>query len=126
MRRVNTWRAPKWLRLWMMAATRGGDGWLWYALGIFVLAVGGPERYAAVIAKGDELLDWREMCGRYAGATIRLGYAEALYWPLLLLFIGLFVVNHALAHTGVTAGTAKRRQVFRMPPAKATSDMNRM
>ena len=31
-----------------------------------------PERYFAVIAKGDELLDWREMTGRYPGATIRL------------------------------------------------------
>ena len=31
-----------------------------------------PERYFAVIAKGDELLDWREMTGRYPGAYIRL------------------------------------------------------
>jgi uncharacterized protein len=31
-----------------------------------------PERYFAVIAKGDELLDWREMTGRYAGARIKL------------------------------------------------------
>lgn len=31
-----------------------------------------PERYFAVIAKGDELLDWREMTGRYADARIRL------------------------------------------------------
>ena len=31
-----------------------------------------PERYLAVIAKGDELLDWREMTGRYPGAAIRL------------------------------------------------------
>ena len=31
-----------------------------------------PERYAAIIAKGDELLDWREMVGRYPGASIRL------------------------------------------------------
>jgi len=31
-----------------------------------------PERYAAVIAKGDELLDWREMSARYTGARIRL------------------------------------------------------
>lgn len=28
----------------------------------------GPERYFTVIAKGDELLDWREMHARYAGA----------------------------------------------------------
>lgn len=27
-----------------------------------------PERFFAVIAKGDELLDWREMAARYAGA----------------------------------------------------------
>ena len=31
-----------------------------------------PERIAAVIAKGDELLDWHEMSARYRGATIRL------------------------------------------------------
>jgi predicted esterase YcpF (UPF0227 family) len=31
-----------------------------------------PERYFAVIAKGDEVLDWREMTGRYPGARIRL------------------------------------------------------
>lgn len=31
-----------------------------------------PERYAAVIAKGDEVLDWREMSTRYAGAHILL------------------------------------------------------
>ena len=29
-------------------------------------------RYCAVIAKGDELLSWQEMSGRYAGAQIRL------------------------------------------------------
>lgn len=31
-----------------------------------------PENYFAVIAKGDEVLDWREMTGRYPGARIRL------------------------------------------------------
>lgn len=31
-----------------------------------------PERYFAVIAKGDEVLDWREMAARYAGANIKL------------------------------------------------------
>ncbi len=30
------------------------------------------ENYFAVIAKGDEVLDWREMTGRYPGAHIRL------------------------------------------------------
>jgi uncharacterized protein len=35
-------------------------------------AITRPERYAALIAKGDELLDWREMTGRYPGAAIRL------------------------------------------------------
>jgi predicted esterase YcpF (UPF0227 family) len=35
-------------------------------------AITRPERYAAVIAKGDELLDWREMSARYAGARLRL------------------------------------------------------
>ena len=31
-----------------------------------------PGNYLAVIAKGDEVLDWREMQARYAGARIRL------------------------------------------------------
>lgn len=31
-----------------------------------------PERYFAVVAKGDELLDWREAAARYAGAQILL------------------------------------------------------
>ena len=31
-----------------------------------------PARYFAAIAKGDELLDWREMTGRYPGAQIHL------------------------------------------------------
>ena len=31
-----------------------------------------PARYLAVIAKGDEVLDWRDMTARYAGARIKL------------------------------------------------------
>jgi hypothetical protein len=31
-----------------------------------------PEEFFAVIAKGDELLDWREMTARYAGCRIKL------------------------------------------------------
>ncbi len=31
-----------------------------------------PENYFAVIARGDEVLDWREMTGRYPGARIKL------------------------------------------------------
>lgn len=31
-----------------------------------------PQRYLAVIAKGDEVLDWREMSTRYAGCPQRL------------------------------------------------------
>jgi hypothetical protein len=31
-----------------------------------------PERYFAVIAKGDEVLDWHEMTGHYPGAAITL------------------------------------------------------
>lgn len=48
MLRVQRWRAPRWIRLWMVCATRGGDGWLWYAMGLVLLVVGGPARYKAV------------------------------------------------------------------------------
>lgn len=50
MHRANNWSAPRWIRLWMIVATRGGDGWLWYAMGIALLLFGGPERFAAVVA----------------------------------------------------------------------------
>jgi len=36
------------------------------------VAITHPQRYAAVIAKGDEVLDWREMVARYPGTNIRL------------------------------------------------------
>ena len=34
--------------------------------------VADPSKYFAVIAKGDEVLDWREMTARYPGARIKL------------------------------------------------------
>jgi predicted esterase YcpF (UPF0227 family) len=37
-----------------------------------VPAISRPGRYFAVIAQGDEVLDWREMTARYAGTRIRL------------------------------------------------------
>ncbi len=50
MRRVNRWRAPKWLRLWMIASTRGGDGWLWLGMGLVVALYGGDSRVQALAA----------------------------------------------------------------------------
>ena len=48
MRRLNGWRPPRWVRLWMTWASRAGDGWLWYALGLTLLLFGGPIRFMAV------------------------------------------------------------------------------
>jgi len=54
-----------------------------------------PERYFAVIAKGDEVLDWREMNARYVGCRIKLlegsdhalsGFDEHL--PDIVAFLG--------------------------------------
>jgi len=50
MRRINRWPAPRWIRLWMLCATRGGDGWLWYGMGAVILLFGGEARFAAVAA----------------------------------------------------------------------------
>jgi undecaprenyl-diphosphatase len=52
MRRVNNWRAPRWIRFCMLTATRMGDGWLWYGVGAILLAVGGSRGYEAVGAAG--------------------------------------------------------------------------
>src|SRR5580693_7992135 len=48
MRRVHRWRAPRWFRILMIIATRGGDGWLWYALGGILVIFGGEHRFAAI------------------------------------------------------------------------------
>jgi undecaprenyl-diphosphatase len=48
MRRINRWSPPRWIRVWMICATRGGDGWLWYALGFILLLFGGDRRFMAV------------------------------------------------------------------------------
>jgi hypothetical protein len=55
-----------------------------------------PDHYLAIIAKGDEVLDWREMQSRYTGADIRLleGGDHALsdfeaHLPAVLAFLGL-------------------------------------
>jgi predicted esterase YcpF (UPF0227 family) len=54
------------------------------------------ERYFAVIAKGDEVLDWREMTARVAGCRVKLldGGDHALsdfddHLPDVLAFLGL-------------------------------------
>jgi undecaprenyl-diphosphatase len=52
MRRANNWEAPRWVRLYVMSATRGGDGWLWYAMGLAILALGGDTRFEAIGAAG--------------------------------------------------------------------------
>jgi undecaprenyl-diphosphatase len=48
MHRVNSWLAPRWMRAYVIGSTRGGDGWLWYAMGLAILGFGGEHRYAAV------------------------------------------------------------------------------
>jgi undecaprenyl-diphosphatase len=48
MRRVNRWRAPRWIRVWMLCATRGGDGWLWYGMALVILLFGGNVRFHAL------------------------------------------------------------------------------
>jgi len=52
MRRVNRWRAPRWIRWWMLLATRAGDGWLWGAIGIALVVSSAPQRFHAVEAAG--------------------------------------------------------------------------
>jgi len=61
----------------MVAATRGGDGWLWYAMGVMIALAGGPGRFralaAAVIAVGMGIalqLTLKRACGRKRPRTL--------------------------------------------------------
>ena len=48
--RLNRWRPPRWVRVWMLAASRAGDGWLWWCCGLAVLASNDGARYQAILA----------------------------------------------------------------------------
>ena len=52
MRRANGWLAPRWVRVWMMLASRLGDGWLWWGIGFGILLWGGRHRYQVMVAGG--------------------------------------------------------------------------
>src|ERR1700694_1662686 len=52
MRLANNWSAPRWLRLYAMAATRAGDGWLWFGIAVAILFFGVEDRFAALGAAG--------------------------------------------------------------------------
>jgi undecaprenyl-diphosphatase len=56
MRKVNKWPAPRWVRRLAIAATRAGDGWLWYLTGLSILLLGGAERLTAVASAGSAAL----------------------------------------------------------------------
>ncbi len=50
MRQVSRWRPPRWIRWWMIGATRAGDGCLWYAQGVVFLLAGGAAGLSATEA----------------------------------------------------------------------------
>src|SRR5690349_9621273 len=50
MLRIHHWEAPDWIRSLMIVATRAGDGWLWYGVGLAILILGDHDRVAAVFA----------------------------------------------------------------------------
>jgi undecaprenyl-diphosphatase len=86
MRRLNRWPAPRWIRIWMICATRGGDGWLWYAMGLILLMFGGENRFRAVASAGlaaalgiGSFLKLKKLTGRR-----RPGVFEPHCWATLL------------------------------------------
>jgi undecaprenyl-diphosphatase len=47
--RLSCWTPPHWFRLWMLIATRLGDGWLWILVALALLVA---RDYAALVAAG--------------------------------------------------------------------------
>ena len=86
MRRVNRWRPPRWVRAWMICATRGGDGWLWYGMGLVILLFGGEQRFyavgAAAVAAGVGIVLFLRL--KKAAARKRPCTIERSCWATLL------------------------------------------
>ena len=86
MHRVNRWTPPLWVRRWMVAASRAGDGWGWALVGVPVLLFGGERRLAALeagfLAVGVGLLLFNAL-KRVAGRT-RPCATETNCWATLL------------------------------------------
>jgi undecaprenyl-diphosphatase len=86
MRRVHRWRAPRWLRVWMVFASRLGDGWIWYSVGIALLLFGGDLRFiafaASVTAEAATVVLFRAM--KRASKRKRPCHLEAHCWAHVL------------------------------------------
>jgi len=48
--RILEWRPPRWVRVWMLVASRLGDGWLWLAAALLLAAIG--NRGLSVLSAG--------------------------------------------------------------------------
>ncbi|HVA64573.1 MAG TPA: phosphatase PAP2 family protein [Terriglobales bacterium] len=46
--RLTGWRPPRWVRWWMLGASRGGDGYLWAGIAFVLACFGGPSRLLAI------------------------------------------------------------------------------
>jgi undecaprenyl-diphosphatase len=69
-RRLAGWRPPRWFRLFMLAATRLGDGWLWVATAGLLIAAGREQRTAqeagalALLATNAAVIALKRCCRR--------------------------------------------------------------
>jgi undecaprenyl-diphosphatase len=68
----------------MICATRGGDGWLWYALGAMLLLFGGEQRFVAVGAAGLAAATGIALFLKLKRATRRKRPSEPHCWACLL------------------------------------------
>jgi len=83
---VQRWTPQRWLRWWMLGASRAGDGWLWWLAGAAVLASGMENSYrafgavVAAVAAGVALFSvLKRVVGR-----CRPCYGERQCWHSLL------------------------------------------
>ena len=86
MRKMHRWRPPRWLRYWMIAATKLGDGWIWYSVGIALLLFGGENRFiafaVAVVAEASTIVLFRFL--KKASKRKRPCQLEAHCWANIL------------------------------------------
>ena len=101
MRRVNRWRAPRWVRWWMLGATRAGDGWLWGLIGLARTAT--RDRFSCPSGHSTTAFAVALSLGSFYPEIMPVLLALAINVAVSRVIVGMHFLSDVLAGSGMGA-----------------------